>query len=461
MLLKKLIAIILILLVPHSYINAQALTVTNTSNVILSGSIVLNFNNTNSITNNGVFNSLGSNSTVIYSCNCNAVLGGSASSSFNNFTFNVSPLLTLNGNIQVDGDLKFVINGLIELNNNDIDLGSGSGKIVGETNAARVTGINGGRILKTQDLNAPAGVNPGNLGLEISTTHNLGLTQIIRGHVQQYESGRPFSGVYRYFDFFPATGNTSGMNIGIRFNYFDDEVVPTYSKSDLSLWESPDGGTNWTYLNSDFSDVNNDWVQQDNISFINARVTLSPASPAPLPVKIISFAGRMVNNESLLNWNINNDGSLNYFELERSNDGASFTYLSSIVSSNATGNIQLYSYTDEHPFNPYTYYRLKLVDKTQKSFYSNVVKLKSGNEIIASLYPNPASDHSYLSFSSLTSGNTSVELFNAAGQMVRSENIAYNTGENVIEISLSNLPKGMYILRSAGINIEHNTLIKN
>lgn len=455
---KKLIAFISIVTIGYA-VNAQQLTVTNTGNVVLSGTIVLNFNNTNSIINNGVFNSLGSNSTVIYSCSCNAVLGGSSASSFNNFTFNVNPQLKLIGNIQVDGDLKFATNGLIELNNNDIDLGSGAGKLVGETNNARITGINGGRILKTQDLNAPSDLNPGNLGLEITSSQNFGTTKIIRGHMQQFDAGNPFSGVYRYYDFLPASGNTPGMNITTRFNYFDDELITGFNKTDLTLWNSPDFGTSWLMIGDDSKSATSDWVEKISINFINSRLTLSNTVTSPLPVKILDFKGNIQNGFSYLYWTIVNDGSLHHFELELSSNGTSFSNLANINPSNNLTEKQLYSYTDQHPYSPFNYYRLKVVDNTQKYFYSNVVKLKVGGEITAFIYPNPATEYTYLTFSSVSDGNTSLELFNAAGQMVRSENIPYHKGDNQFQISLENLPKGMYVLRCAGINIDHNILI--
>lgn len=459
---RKLFAIIPVLLITYCYnLKAQTLTVTNTGSVILTGSVVLNFNNAGSLTNNGVFDGTGSNSTVTYSCNCSALLGGSSISSFNNFTFNISPQLTLTGNIKVDGDLKFATDGLFELNKNDIDLGSGNGKIVGETNTARITGINGGRILKSQVLNAPSNVNPGNLGIEITTSQNLGATQIIRGHQQQFSAGNPFSGVYRYFDFFPSTGNTPGMNIIARFNYFDDELISGFDKLNLTLWNSPDLGASWLMYGDDNKSTVSDWVEKASISFINSRVTLSNTVLKPLPIKLFDFNGKMLNGYSNLYWSIANDGSLHHFELEHSTDAVSFSKLGNILPVLSSSNLEQYTFVDQHPFNSINYYRLKVIDKTQKYFYSNIVKLKSDEGFTASLYPNPATDHTYLSFSTGKDGNTSIELCNAAGQLVRSENISYHKGNNLIKVSLFNLPKGMYILRSADINIDHNTLIKN
>ena len=459
---KKIFALIaLIMLFQCHGLKAQTLKVNNTASAILSGSVDLNFNNAGSITNNGVLDGVGSNSTVTYSCNCNASLGGSATSSFNNFTFNVSSLLTLNGNIMVDGDLKFATNGLFELNNFDIDLGNGSGKLVGETNNARITGINGGRILKTQILNGPSDVNPGNLGMEITTSQNLGATQIIRGHVQQNNAGNPFSGVYRYFDFLPSTGNTTGMNITARLNYFDDELISGFNKTDLTLWNSPDFGTSWLMNGDDSKSTTSDWVEKTSINFINYRLTLSNTVLAPLPVRVLYFKGKMQDGYSNLYWSIVNDGSLNHFELERSSDALSFTKLSDILPTLSTVSVEDYAFVDQHPFNPVTFYRLKVIDKTQKYFYSNVVKLKSGTEITATIYPNPATGHTYLSFSSVTNGNTTVELFNSAGQLVKSRSISYNKGDNVFEISLADLPKGMYVIRSMAISFDHNVLIRD
>ncbi len=73
------------------------------------------------------------------------------------------------------------------MNNYMLDLGS-SGNIANESNNSCITGTTGGAIRITTVLNAPQGVNPGNIGVELTSDADLGSTVITRGHVQQTSS---------------------------------------------------------------------------------------------------------------------------------------------------------------------------------------------------------------------------------------------------------------------------------
>jgi hypothetical protein len=466
----------------------QDLNFINSNNLIMSGSAFLVIKNS-ATSNNTTFTN---NKTV--TCNNSstidiisygpAYISGTNPPSFRNLTVDLNSkdpanpnILTLNTIITVFGNLTFASDGLIELNGKIITLGSNaSGQIVNETNTARITGINGGTITKSVNMSSPnpqTNVNFGNIGLVLSTTGNLGNVTVFRGHTLQTNSaGDGFAGVYRYYDVRP-TLNPGGNNITVKFSYLNAEVTKapvdyTNSKDQLTLWNNQESTRGfWLLTDRDAYDATNDWVLKSGLPTLtsaspsNMRFTLSSTTTKPLPITLLHFTGSLSGGVSNLIWSISNDGSLHHFELERSQDAVSFLKLSDILPGLSTSSVEDYRYSDQHPYTPVTYYRLKIVDKTQKYFYSNVVKLKAGNEITALIYPNPATDHTYLSFSSLTEGNTSIQLFNSAGQLLRSKTISFHKGDNVFEVSLEGLPKGMYVVRSKGITLNHNMLIKN
>jgi hypothetical protein len=61
--------------------------------------------------------------------------------------------------------------------------------IAGETEVNRIIGANGGFVEITQNLNSPMDPNPGSLGASITTSANLGLSPIRRGHTSQSGTG--------------------------------------------------------------------------------------------------------------------------------------------------------------------------------------------------------------------------------------------------------------------------------
>ena len=401
--------ILIIVLLLFSDLKAQDLWVINSNNLIMNGGsylLIVNpsttnkttFKNTNNVTCNN-------SSTVDMISSGPAFISGGGFTSFKHLIVDLrstDPLhpniLTLSSNITVSTDLSFASDGLIELNGKTITLGAnGAGQILNETNTARITGTSGGTVSKQINMSSPnplTNVNFGNMGLVLSTTGNLGNVTVFRGHVlQQNTAGNGFGGVYRYFDIKP-TLNPAGNNITIKFSYLDAEVTKapvdyTNSKDKLTLWNNQESTRGiWLLTDRDSYDDTNNWVLKSGISTLtstsasNMRFTLSSTTTKPLPVTLLYFRGDLVNGQSNLKWSISNDGSLHHFELERSQDGVSFSKLSDILPGLSTNNVENYSYTDQHPYNPVTYYKLKVVDKTQKYSYSNVVKLKAGNEIM-------------------------------------------------------------------------------
>jgi hypothetical protein len=69
-----------------------------------------------------------------------------------------------------------------------------------ENEISRITGPTGGYVEATATLNAPSLLNPGNLGVYISTAEDPGVTVIRRGHVSQQNSYGDGNSIYRYYD---------------------------------------------------------------------------------------------------------------------------------------------------------------------------------------------------------------------------------------------------------------------
>ena len=116
----------------------------------------------------------------------NSTIGGMAITSFNNLNINkTSNDVRLDFDIMVNGNIE-MNGGLLILNYSDIGL---SGDIIGEKETTRITGTEGGAIIKSLELDTPNGANPGNLGVEITSPIDLGMTMIRRSHVQMDNEG--------------------------------------------------------------------------------------------------------------------------------------------------------------------------------------------------------------------------------------------------------------------------------
>jgi hypothetical protein len=158
-----------------------------------------------------------------------------------------------------------------------------------------------------------------------------------------------------------------------------------------------------------------------------------------------SFSASVGSNKITLNW-INKDVSntVNY-EIEKSNDGVSFTKIGA-VAAQQTDN---YSFVDNDHKTGTFYYRLK-INETNGSFYlSSIQKIKINGKglSINNIYPTPAKDNITFEINSSSGGLTVIEIVDFNGKIVLQNSFKATTGNNVKLLNTSKLQAGMYLIR--------------
>lgn len=122
-------------------------------------------------------------------------------------------------------------------------------------------------------------------------------------------------------------------------------------------------------------------------SLINSSFTV-------LPVLLISFSANVEKNSSvILKWQTANEHNSDFFLIERSQDGQTFTAIDSVAAAGNSGLPRNYIFTDKNPKvggQSKIVYRLKQVDKDQNYFYSEMVsvKLSTSKIFMDALTPN-------------------------------------------------------------------------
>ena len=178
-----------------------------------------------------------------------------------------------------------------------------------------------------------------------------------------------------------------------------------------------------------------------------------------LPIRLVAFQGTNTEKSNLLKWTVSENESGKLFEIERSSDGRNFSYAGFINASTRTGT-ENYNFTDNST-SPGAYYRIKLVDKMDQSFYSTVIFLqnKSVTNSPISIARNPV--ESYLSFTFSTSSGSlaTINIYNIAGNKVYSQKSTLSKGTNNITVATDGkLYPGAYVLEV--INDTENTRTK-
>jgi len=163
----------------------------------------------------------------------------------------------------------------------------------------------------------------------------------------------------------------------------------------------------------------------------------------PLPVQLINFSARLVNeNKVELNWEtvyeLNNDR----FEIERADDKGKWSVVGNVKGNGTTSAVNSYQFADllnfstNKPIN--LFYHLKQFDFDGDITYSNIVSinLKGKNSEEIQIFPNPAT-----SMITINSENPiNLNITNTLGQQV------YGGDEKTIDVS--KWAKGIYFIQS-------------
>ncbi|HEV7330659.1 MAG TPA: T9SS type A sorting domain-containing protein [Flavisolibacter sp.] len=191
-------------------------------------------------------------------------------------------------------------------------------------------------------------------------------------------------------------------------------------------------------------------VVGETITFDDFR-TNGTFSQAPLPVTFIGFEAKKVNTSVLLTWKIAGEENVDRYEVERSDDGRSFTRIGQIQSHGK----DTYTFSDDAPLTS-AYYRIKNVDNDGSFKYSTIARIAGGkSSIVLRAFPQPVANLLTLQHPAIE-GKTMVSIANAEGRIVKSVQPA--TGSMQTYVDMSSLGKGMYFIRISQENGSTETL---
>jgi hypothetical protein len=165
-----------------------------------------------------------------------------------------------------------------------------------------------------------------------------------------------------------------------------------------------------------------------------------------LPVQMGRFEGKIVNGKSQLYWETLSESNNKGFDVEKSNDGRSFTKIGFVPGAGNAAQRSVYQFTDPATAGRAQYYRLKQVDKDGKSTYSQVVKLTLDQlplQLVSVV--NPMSTNLIFTLNDAPKKAMLVKLLDMNGRIVLQQNFAGN-GSNVYRLNVYHLPNGAYTL---------------
>jgi hypothetical protein len=345
--------------------------------------------------------------------------------------------IILQRTININQGLSFQ-SGLIDLNNNNIDLGT-MGAINGESETSRIVGDNGGYIQIMSTLNSPSSLNPGNLGVMFTSSQNFGSTVIRRGH--QSQSIANHQSINRYFDISPA--NNTLLNATLRFTYFDAELNGI-DENTILLWKSPDN-VNWNEIGFDSRSTITNYVEKTGIGDFS-RWTLQLPSNA-LPVTFVYIRASCTGGKILISWKTAQEINSSHFDIERSPNGINWTPIGTIPSSGNSLTEKTYTYSDTNPLPANGFYRIAEYDQTGRVLYTTVSRANCDRKDGIKVWPNPVEQTAWLSINLSVSSSAIIKLYDAKGSLVFIRSTFLAPGNNQLPILMGSLPAGIYELR--------------
>ena len=175
------------------------------------------------------------------------------------------------------------------------------------------------------------------------------------------------------------------------------------------------------------------------ISIDNFR-TNGTFSLITLPVSFLKVEAQKAGADVQLSWKVAGEESLTRYDVERSEDGRSFTAIGTV---NSSGKI-VYSYTDANRSSN-AVYRIKSIENGGKVTYSVAVRVAGQQkEQALKAYPQPAQQNLTVQHNVVV-GKTVITLSSADGKEVRRTVPA--AGSQQTTLDLSGLQSGLYLLR--------------
>lgn len=419
-------------------VSAQ-LTIGAGAQLSVSGNAQITLHNTNFV-NHGSF--AAGNSIVRFTGNLPTSIGGSLPTQFfeleinktNNDPYN-NPVF-LGRPISITQRLLFTA-GFLNPNSHNIDLGS-TGYLDGEKETSRVIGSSGGKLIANAVLNAPNNANPGNLGMTITSSKDLGNVVIRRG--DQPHATTPGVTIVRYYDVIPE--NNANLNATLRFHYLNAELYGTNENS-LVFARSTNNGISFTNIGFTTRDTVANYVEKTGINSF-ARWTLANSNFA-LPVQFVEFNVKCEGRQAVITWKTAQEQNSSHFNIEGSVDGAHWTVIGNIKAAGNSSSEKSYSFTDNNP-GQRSYYRIAQYDLDASAHYTHILRAACLSAEDLSIWPNPFRDRIFVN---IVTGNATpalIKIFDSKGVLVKMQRVVLFEGNNKIAVETGHLANGAYML---------------
>jgi uncharacterized delta-60 repeat protein len=176
---------------------------------------------------------------------------------------------------------------------------------------------------------------------------------------------------------------------------------------------------------------------------------------SPLPLVLGQFYAQKQTNKVVLQWSTNSEEDVKQFVVERSSDGKTYKAIGTVAAIGNSSLTQKYSFADAAPLMGINnYYRLLMQDANGNSKYSKFLIVKFDGLLTTELKVNPSvvRDILQVQIPDGMQGNIGLQIIDMNGRVIKRSNIASDGNALNTTLDVSNLIKGVYILKASAAN---------
>ncbi len=197
-------------------------------------------------------------------------------------------------------------------------------------------------------------------------------------------------------------------------------------------------------------------MQQVAWSTVIGLSSWTGVSPGTLPVSFSKpLQAKQKQKTTHITWSVSNQTSNDKYIIEHSLNAKDFLPIGEIKGDGNSTTEQHYEHTHPTPSPGMNYYRVKQIDIDGKYSYSNMahVQYKGDGETIK-FYPNPSSAHITIVVQDRHK-NRSIQIYNSTGLLIKEASI-----DNSNRVNVSDLPQGVYYIRSKTASFQPQVFLK-
>lgn len=248
----------------------------------------------------------------------------------------------------------------------------------------------------------------------------------------------------RYFNITrSAVSNLS--NAQITLSYGADDIVTDPSFLRIAR---DNGGPTWVDLGGSGTASGSGTITSGNFTKFDRFFTIANGAGGsnPLPVEFLNFDAAAVNGKTKIDWSTLSETNSDYFEVQRSTDGISFSPVGIVKAAGFATSLRKYNFTDTQPATGHNYYRLRQVDRNGQ-FALTGIKGIFIYKVRMAVFPNPVSGNTLrINFPNGSTAVVSGTLLDLNGKMIAPLRLnGFDGMENTFTLP-DNVPAGTYVI---------------